>query len=116
MLSHLGYEVQVAGDGVDALSKFEVAQSVGEPFDVVIMDLTIPGAMGGVDAIARLRDLDDQVRVIASSGYSNDPVMARHADYGFDAVLAKPYTIQQLSAAMVDAPPPRRRRRTSQMR
>jgi PAS domain S-box-containing protein len=116
MLSHLGYEVQVAGDGVDALSKFEAAQSVGEPFDVVIMDLTIPGAMGGVDAIARLRDLDDQVRVIASSGYSNDPVMARHADYGFDAVLAKPYTIQQLSAAMVDAPPPRRRRRTSQMR
>ena len=110
MLAHLGYEVVVACDGEEALARFAAARDGAAPFSAVIMDLTIPGAMGGVSAMAGVRELDPQVWAIASSGYSNDPVMAQFADYGFDAVLAKPYTIQQLSAALVGTPAPPRRR------
>jgi CheY-like chemotaxis protein len=69
----------------------------GKPFDAVIMDLTIPGGMGGKEAVKQLIRLDPSVKAIVSSGYATDPVMSRHREYGFCAMLAKPYEIADLA-------------------
>ncbi|MCX7002268.1 MAG: response regulator, partial [bacterium] len=66
------------------------------PFDVVIMDLTIPGGMGGEDAVKQLLALDPHARAIVSSGYADDPIMAHYADYGFKGTAAKPFTPNEL--------------------
>jgi DNA-binding NarL/FixJ family response regulator len=70
---------------------------------VVILDLTIPGGLGGKETIKKLLEIDPQVRAIVSSGYSNDPIMAQFSEYGFKGVAAKPYTIKILSQAVHDA-------------
>jgi len=72
------------------------AISLEEPFDAVIMDLTVPGGMGGIDAIGKIRETDPNIKAIVSSGYSNDPVMSNFGEYGFDAVIAKPYKPKEL--------------------
>jgi PAS domain S-box-containing protein len=100
MLTKLGYDVVFARDGAEAIDAYRTAQANGQPFDVIIMDLTIPGGMGGKEAIKRLLDINPQAKVIVSSGYSNDPVMANFKDYGFCDVVAKPYKIQELSQAL----------------
>ncbi len=69
----------------------------GDPFDVVVMDLTIPHGMGGKEAILRLRELDPQVKAIVSSGYSYDPVMAKFQEFGFSGVIPKPYIMEDLA-------------------
>jgi DNA-binding NarL/FixJ family response regulator len=76
------------------------ARSSGRAFDFVILDLTVPGGMGGAEAIVELRKIDPEVRAIVSSGYSNDPVMAHFADYGFCAVVPKPYDCKMLVAVL----------------
>jgi len=96
----LGYEAVTCGEGETALSLYREAMAGGEPFAAVIMDLTIPGGMGGKDAVARLLEYDPAARVIVSSGYSNDPVMANHGDYGFRGAVSKPYSIEQLGRAL----------------
>jgi len=70
------------------------------PFHAVIMDLTIPGGMGGKEAIAKLREIDANVKAIVSSGYSNDPVMANFTEYGFYGVVTKPYKMKDLSEVL----------------
>jgi len=100
MLVELGYEVEGATDGVAALTLYERARVQGRPFDVVIMDLTIPGGMGGREAIQRFLASDPAVRAIVSSGYSNDPVMASCAEHGFCGVITKPYRLADLGAAL----------------
>jgi PAS domain S-box-containing protein len=100
MLTRLGYEAMFARDGMEAIEAYWKAHTAGVPFDIVIMDLTIPGGMGGKEAIQRLREVDPQVKAIVSSGYSNDPVMANFAHYGFVDVMAKPYKIQDLSQVL----------------
>jgi PAS domain S-box-containing protein len=97
VLTRLGYDVAYACDGAEAIAAYEQALAEGRPFDAVIMDLTIPGGMGGKDAVKRLREIDPALKAIVSSGYSNDPVMAHYAEYGFNGVVSKPYTIKQLS-------------------
>jgi two-component system cell cycle sensor histidine kinase/response regulator CckA len=97
VLTTLGYEVVSARDGAQAIDLFEAATASGRGFDAVILDLTVSGGMGGVEAAQRLKELDASVRLIASSGYSDAPVMARFRDYGFDDVLPKPWTLAQLS-------------------
>ena len=95
LLEENGYKVCCASDGEGALQTYQEAKAAGEPFDLVIMDLTIRGGMGGKEAVQRLRQMDPAALVIVSSGYSNDPVMANFADYGFDGVVQKPYTIAE---------------------
>ena len=87
-------------DGAAALALYEQARAQGRPFDVVIMDLTIPGGMGGKEAIRRFLASDPAVRALVSSGYSNDPVMANYAAHGFCGVITKPYRLADLGAAL----------------
>ena len=67
--------------------------ATGNPFTVTIMDLTIPGGMGGKETVKRLRDIDGSAKVIVFSGYSNDPIFSNYKEYGFDGVLSKPFSI-----------------------
>ena len=100
MLSKIGYEVSAAADGDQAIEMYRQAQKIGEPFDIVIMDLTVPGGMGGKEAIRKLKKLDPDVKALVSSGYSNDPIMSNFREYGFMGVVKKPYRIQDMSDAL----------------
>ena len=100
MLRKLGYEVEVAWDGSRALDLYKQAKASGRPFDAVIMDLTIPGGVGGKEAVQKLREIDPAVKAIVSSGYSTDPIMADFSTYGFRGVVMKPYKIQELSTVL----------------
>ena len=102
ILVELGYKVQCASDGVEAIALYRDAMQSGQPFDAVIMDLTIPGGMGGREAMQQLSILDPQVTAVVSSGYSNDPVMSDFKKYGFRGVATKPYRIEQLSLLLHD--------------
>ena len=95
-LKSIGFEAVTAGNGSDAVEQYRMGQEAGAPFDAVIMDLTIQGGMGGKEAMERLLEIDPNVTAIVSSGYSNDPVMANYREYGFQAVLVKPYQLQDL--------------------
>ena len=97
MLLALGYEVKFAEDGAEAIEFFSQSEKSGDPFAAVILDLTVPGGMGGKEAMARLLKIDPQVKAIVSSGYSDDPIMADFQKYGFTAVIAKPYRVAELS-------------------
>ncbi len=100
MLKHIGYEVEVAKDGAEAIALYRQAQESQVPFDVVILDLTVPGGMGGKETIEKLVQLDSQAKAIVSSGYSTDPVMSEFREYGFSSVLSKPYKIEELLEAV----------------
>jgi PAS domain S-box-containing protein len=101
MLKYYGYRVALSTDGVEAIALYKQAKSCAEPFDVVIMDLTVPGGMGGQEAIAHLRNFDPQVKVIISSGYADDPIMADYTRYGFMGVVTKPYKIDELNEVIL---------------
>ncbi|MCL5935739.1 MAG: PAS domain S-box protein, partial [Firmicutes bacterium] len=101
ILTGFGYEVEYAGDGTEAIELYRIARDAGQSFDVVIMDLTIPGGMGGREAIQKLMEIDPGVKAIVSSGYSSDPVMANHKEYGFSGVIAKPYHIEELNRLLI---------------
>jgi len=97
ILEHLGYEVEQALDGQECLNRYQDAMESGKPFRYVIIDLTIPGGMGGKQAIKDLRALNPGAVVIVSSGYSDDPIMSDYEAHGFDGVAPKPYTVEDLS-------------------
>jgi signal transduction histidine kinase/ActR/RegA family two-component response regulator len=96
MIAAFGYEVGLAKDGTEAIKLYKKAMNSPKPFDVVILDLTVPGGMGGKEAIKKLLELDPQVKAIVSSGYTNDPVMANFREYGFSDVIVKPYKLKEL--------------------
>ena len=100
MLTNIGYEVTAAIDGAEAIELYKEATESGNPFDAVIIDLTIPGAMGGKKTIQKLREIDPGVKAIVSSGYSNDPIMADFRMHGFKGVIAKPYETKELSEVL----------------
>jgi PAS domain S-box-containing protein len=96
MLSALGYRAAGAPDGGAALDLYRAAVEEGSPYDAVILDLTVPGGMGGKETMARLLALDPAARAIVSSGYSNDPVMANYRQLGFAGILVKPYRLEEM--------------------
>jgi two-component system cell cycle sensor histidine kinase/response regulator CckA len=96
-LTHLGYTVVSARDGNETVVLYEQALKSSKSFDAVIMDLTIPGGMGGKETLTKLRQIDPRVKAIVSSGYSDDPIMASFKDFGFCGVVSKPYTLKTLS-------------------
>ncbi|MBN2123560.1 MAG: PAS domain S-box protein, partial [Deltaproteobacteria bacterium] len=100
MLTHMGYEAAYARDGLEAIALYREALESGTCFDAVIMDLTIPGGMGGKEAVKRLLEIDPRARVIVSSGYSNDPVLSDFGAYGFRGVVSKPYRIEELAGVL----------------
>ncbi|MEW6379605.1 MAG: PAS domain-containing protein [bacterium] len=100
MLNDLGYEVDLAREGDEAIELYAQARESDKPFDAVILDLTIPGGMGGEEAIKKLHQLDPSVKAIVSSGYSQDPIMAEYQQHGFCEVVAKPYGIRELSEVL----------------
>ncbi|HSV96863.1 MAG TPA: 7TM diverse intracellular signaling domain-containing protein [Spirochaetota bacterium] len=106
MLGNFGYEVTVVRNGGEALQSYRRAMEEGKRFDAVIMDLTIPGGMGGREALVKLKSVDPDVVAIVSSGYSNDPVMANFRAHGFRGVLAKPYTIEDMIQAIDEVTSP----------
>lgn len=101
MLEYLGYETILAKDGAEAIAKYNLeVKETGWPFDAVIMDLTVPGGMGGKECIEKLLEIDPDVKALVSSGYSNDPIMANFQEYGFRGVVTKPYKIEELGKAL----------------
>jgi len=102
VLKRLGYQVEFAGDGREGIDLYEKARRDGRPFDLVIMDLTIRGGMGGKEAVAHLKKIDPEAKVIVSSGYSRDPVMSDYRAHGFCGVVPKPYEIEELARVIQD--------------
>ncbi|MEA1960928.1 MAG: PAS domain S-box protein [Bacillota bacterium] len=102
MLRHLGYTTGLAIDGLNAIHLYIIAQQANEPYDAVIMDLTVAGGMGGKEAIKKLLEIDAGAKVIVSSGYFNDPVMADYKKYGFCGVLPKPYEINAVNKLLYE--------------
>ncbi len=100
MLKKMGHEVTAVETGEDVIHQYQQAQKTEKPFDLVILDLTIPGGMGGKETINKLQEIDPEIKAIVSSGYSNDPVMANYKDFGFSAAIVKPYLIRELSEAI----------------
>jgi two-component system cell cycle sensor histidine kinase/response regulator CckA len=99
-LTQFGYEVSAVEDGQAAIDLFSEAQTSGKAFDAVLLDLTIPGGMGGKEAMQHLRRLDPYVKAIVTSGYSDDPIMSDFQAYGFQAILVKPYKIVDLAKTL----------------
>lgn len=100
MISYIGYEVQVARDGLGAVQLYEEAKEKQHPFDLVILDLTVRAGMGGKEAVKALQQVDSSVKAIVATGYADDPVMAAFAEYGFIGAITKPYQIEKLSEVL----------------
>jgi len=100
LLDALGHDVEVAVHGQDALDKYQRAIAAGCPFDIVILDLTIRGGLGGAETIQRLLKVDPDVKAIVSSGYSDDETTMNYLSQGFKASLKKPYDIDALKDAI----------------
>jgi len=100
LLRILGYIVETAKNGEEAINVFKKAIDAGEPFDLVILDLTIPGGMGGVKTLETMKELNQDFKAIVSSGYSNDPIMIDYKNFGFDGVLIKPFKLDILQETL----------------
>jgi len=96
VLKFLGYEVMFAQTGEAAYNLYVQEKEAGSPFDIVILDLSVPEGMGGKETIGKIREFDPQVKAIVSSGYSNDPVVQDYIRYGFSGKLSKPYKINDM--------------------
>ncbi len=100
LLRRFGLEAVCVADGAEAVENYRDALANGKPFDLVIMDLTVPGGMGGLAAVGKLREIDPHVKAVVSSGYSSDPVLANFQSHGFSAMVAKPYEISDLTRVL----------------
>ena len=96
MLTAHGHQVLLVENGDEAIKLYNDYYKSKRTIDIIIMDLTIPGGMGGKEAVQGILKLNPQAKVIASSGYANDPIMAHYQDYGFIASMPKPYQTTEL--------------------
>ncbi len=103
MLTLLGHTSIPVKNGEQALDHYQSSQDGGVPIDLVIMDLTIPGSMGGQETAEKLLRINPKAKIIVASGYSTDPIMANYRRYGFTAAVAKPFTLDELSRAIASA-------------
>jgi two-component system cell cycle sensor histidine kinase/response regulator CckA len=103
MLERLGHEVTAVSDGEEALRLYREAAASGAAFDLAILDLTVPGGMGGREAARRILALDSAARLIAASGYSSDSALAKHAQHGFKGALAKPFRMRDVEHVLARA-------------
>jgi CheY-like chemotaxis protein len=97
LLQRLGIEAVVVNDGAQVLREYAAANAAGRPYNLVILDLTVPGGMGGRETMEQLLRMDPQVRALVSSGYSNDPVLAHYRAHGFLGMVPKPCNIEELA-------------------
>lgn len=100
LLEKMGFSVTAVREGGAVLREYTRAQQSGRPFDVVLMDLTVPGGMGGRDAMEALRKMDPGVKAVVSSGYSSDPVLANYREHGFRGRVVKPYRAADLAKVL----------------
>jgi CheY-like chemotaxis protein len=100
LMKRMGLQFESAADGREAIERYRSAMESGKPFNLVVMDLTIPGGMGGKEAISLLREIDPGVRAIVSSGYSSDLAMADFRKHGFRGMVAKPYDVTDLASVI----------------
>jgi len=100
ILRHLGYKVEFCNEGSEAIAKYKLAAKTGEPYDAVLLDLTIPGGMGGKETMKLLLEIDPEAKGIVSSGYSSDPILSHYGEFGFCGVVLKPYAIGEISKTM----------------
>jgi signal transduction histidine kinase/CheY-like chemotaxis protein len=103
MLIALGYKVEAVARGSDAIESYKKARIEGRPFDLLLLDLTMPGDVGGRDVLRELLTFDPDVKAIVISGYADGDVLANYRQYGFKGVIAKPFTMKELSAAVLEA-------------
>jgi len=102
ILNHLGYEVVTAKNGEEAVAMYREAKMTARPYDLVLLDLTVRGGMGGKQAIQKMLEFDPDVRAIIATGYSNDPIVQSFRDYGFKEAITKPFTLMTLKSAVSD--------------
>jgi PAS domain S-box-containing protein len=100
MLINLGYKVETVPDGEKAIELYREAMESRSPFDAVILDLTVPGGMGGKEAIEKLLQIDPDIKAIVSSGHADDPIMSEYEKFGFSGVVCKPYSLSELSSVL----------------
>ncbi|RMF58661.1 MAG: response regulator, partial [Calditrichaeota bacterium] len=100
MLGHLGFQVAYAKNGSEAIHLYKQARHTERPFDVVIMDLSVPGGLGGRETLLNLQELDKDVCAIVSSGHFNDPVLKNYREHGFSGIIPKPYRIEDLDRVL----------------
>jgi signal transduction histidine kinase/CheY-like chemotaxis protein len=100
MLTRLGLKVELTADGAEAVTRYQAAWRAGTPYDLVIMDLTVPGSLGGCEALAAIKGINPAVKAIVASGYSSDPVMADFETYGFCAMVVKPFDSRELASVV----------------
>jgi CheY-like chemotaxis protein len=100
---HLGHEVSTAADGREVIAACRNATHSDKPFDLLLLDLTIPGGMGGRETLEEILRFAPETRAIVTSGYSQDDVMAHYRDHGFHAALQKPFSLEELREAIAAA-------------
>jgi len=100
MLEHLGFAVVATRDGEAAIAKYRQLLDEGKTVTAIILDLTIPGGMGGRDAVHAIHRINSSAKIIASSGYSTDPIMADYQEYGFSSSITKPFNLNDLRQAI----------------
>ena len=100
MLKKIGYNAVLSADGGEAIALYQNAMDLGEPFDAIILDLTVKDGIGGKDAVVKILGINPRAKVIVSSGYANDHVMTDFKSHGFSGILVKPYTIKEMSEVL----------------
>jgi len=100
MLDYLGYDAKHVLDGTEAIKEYQQELDAGNAYDAILMDLTIPGGMGGQEAVVKILALDMDAKVFVSSGHSSDPIMTNFRDYGFIGAIAKPFDLAAIEGML----------------